>query len=88
VEGTCVSVQDWVDEANGALASSETLIVDTSEDGRKDWRSCGGTTDKGWSTHVEDQNIVTDGRDIRVTTAVAIVDAATSTNVYVTGGGV
>jgi hypothetical protein len=83
-----VSVQDWVDEANGALASSETLIVDTSEDGRKDWRSCGGTADEGRSTHVEDQNIVTDGRDIRVTTAVAVVDTATSTNVCVTSGGV
>jgi hypothetical protein len=88
VEGTWVSIQDWVDEADGALASFESLIIDTSQNGRKDWRSCGGTTDEGRSTHVEDQDIVTDGRDIRVPTAVAVVDTATSTNVCVISGGV
>jgi hypothetical protein len=88
VEGTWVSIQDWVDEAEGALASFESLIIDTSQNGRKDWRSCGGTTDEGRSTHVEDQDIVTDGRDIRVPTAVAVVDTATSTNVCVISGGV
>lgn len=88
VEGTWVGIQSWVDEADSALASFETLIIDTSQNGRKDWRSCGSTTDKCWSTLVEDQDIVTDGRNIWITTAVAVIDTAASTNVCVISSGV
>ena len=88
VEGTWVGIQGWVNEADSALASFETLVIDTSQNGRKDRRSCRGTTNEGWSTLVEDQDIVTDGRDVRVTTAIAVIDTTPSTDVRVIGGGV
>lgn len=88
MESPWVGIQRWIDEADSALASFETLVIDTSQNGRKDWRSCGSTTDKGWSTLVEDQDIIADGRDIGVATAVSVIDAATSTNVCVISSGV
>jgi hypothetical protein len=83
-----MGIQRWVHEADSALSSFETLVIDTGQNGRKDWRSCRGTTDEGWSTLVEDQYIVADGRDIRVTTTVAVVDTAAGTNVCVISSGV
>jgi len=88
VEGTWISIQSWVDEANSALADFETLLIDTSQDSRKYRCSCRGTTDKSWSTLVEDQDIVADGRDIRVTTAIMVIDTPTGTNVHVICSGV
>lgn len=88
MEGTWVGIQSRVHEADSALTSFETLVIDTSQNGCEDWCSCGGTTDKSWSTLVEDQDIVADGRDIGVTTAVAVVDTATGTNVCVISSGV
>jgi len=88
VEGTWVGIQSWIDEADSALASFETLLIDTSQDSRKDRCSCRGTTDKSWSTLVEDQDIVADCRDIRITTAITIVDTPAGTNICVISGGV
>ena len=88
MESTWIGIQSCVNEADSALASFETLVIDSSQNGRKDWRSCGGTTDEGWSTLVKDQDIVADGRDIGVTTAVAVIDTSTGTNVCVISSGV
>lgn len=88
MESTRVGIQSWVNEADSALTSFEALVIDTSQNGREDWRSCRGTTDKGWSTLVENQNIVADGRDIWVTTAVAVINTATGTNGCVVSSGV
>lgn len=88
MEGTWVGIQSRVYEADSALAGFETLVIDTGQNGRKDRRSCRGTTDKGWSTLIEDQDIVANGRDVRITTTVAVVNTATGTNVCVICSGV
>lgn len=75
VKNSRVGVQRGVDEADGALARSDTLLVDAIEDSSKNGSSSRRTTNDGGRTVVENDDVVTDGGYVRVSTTTTVVDA-------------
>ena len=68
--------QSRVHEAHGRLSDRNPLLVDTVDDGRKDGRRCRGTANEGRLPVEDDSHVVANGREIRISTAAAVVDAA------------
>ena len=74
-----VLIQGWVDEADNALASGQTLLVDAVDDRSDDGGTGTGARRRLEVTFDEDVDVVTNGRDIGVCSAPAVVDTAVCT---------
>ena len=71
-----MSIKRRVNKTHSLLSSRQTLLIDTVEDRRKDWRRSGSTTDELRSAVEEDDDIVTDGADVGVAAAGDVVETA------------
>jgi hypothetical protein len=80
VEGLGVSVQSWVGKSNGALSSSDTLLVDTGEDSSDDRSSHRGSALEGGRALCNNGSVVSKSRNIRETTADLVIDTAVGAN--------
>lgn len=80
--------QNGVHEADDGFASSETLFVDTVQDGSEDWSRGGSSTLEDRLALVEDDNVVSDSSHIRISTTSPVEDSPSSTNVGVVSSGV
>ena len=73
-----VGVQHRVHEANGRLPRGDPLLVDAVEDGSEDRRRGRGAADEDRRAVVDDQDIVSDGGRVRVTTPAPVVGKQTA----------
>ena len=76
VEHIGVLVQHGVHKPDRALASRQTFLVDTGQDGGEDRRRGRCTTDQVGDTGAEHEDIVRHGSHVRVRTANTVVDTA------------
>lgn len=83
-----VRVQGRVDETDGRFASLKPLVVDAGQDRRKRWRAGGGTANQGWGAVVEDDNVVSDCRDVWISASDAVVLASICTDILPVRGAV
>ncbi len=81
-----MTYQSRVHKSHGLLPSCYPLLVDPVQHGRKYRRGSRGSSYQCGSTLVEDQYVITYGRDVRVTAANAVVDPAVSSDTTVVGG--
>ena len=80
--------QNGVHEADNGFASSETLLVDTVQNGSENWSRGGSSTLEDGLALVEDDNVVSDSSHIRISTTSPVEDSSSSTNVGVVSSGV
>lgn len=86
VEDLRVLIDGRVDEAEGLLAGGDALLVDAREDGSDEGRRLGCAT-RGLVAALDDESsVVTNGGEIGVAAAGAVVDAAGLGNLAVAGG--
>lgn len=70
-----MGIQCRIDEAYRWLALRKELLVDAHQDGGKDRCGRGGAADQRRQARIVNDDIVTDGSDVRIATAGAIEDA-------------
>lgn len=70
-----VLVQSRVDKANRLLASLETLLVDSRNQGREHGRGSGSATDESRGAFVEDDDVVAHGGDVGVAASGGVVES-------------
>lgn len=70
-----ISVQSGVDEADCALASRNARLVDSRQNSSEGGRRRAGPTDEKRLAVSDDDDVVADGREVRVATPAAVVDA-------------
>ena len=71
--------QNRIHKPHGALTSRNPLLIDTIEHAREDRRRRAGAADQDGAAAEPDDDVVADGRDVRVAAAGAVVDAAVGT---------
>jgi len=88
VQDLRVRVQSWVNKSNGRLPCKQPLLVNPGEDGRESRRSRGCAANKRRRAFVEDDDIVADCREVRISTPEPVVDAAIRAKAVVAHTGV
>lgn len=73
-----MGIEGRVYEADSTLADSDPLLIDSVKDGTDDGSSSAGTADEGRSAIVEDDNIVANSGQVRVSATSTIVDTSLS----------
>lgn len=69
-----VLVQCWVDISDSRLASLQTLVIDTSEQSGPHRARSRSAANQSWGSHGEDDNVIANSTDIRVSSSTAVVD--------------
>ena len=80
--------QSRVDEADCLLAHGKSFLIDTVQNSGKNRRSGRRATNKSRGASIENDDVVANGRDVRVATPGFIVDAAVGTNVAIVDAGI
>lgn len=72
--------QRRVDETNSRFSSCDSLLIDQVEDRSEDRRRRWGTTNESRSTSGEDNNVISNGSNIWVTSTTSIIDSTILAN--------